>query len=159
MIMRRRLAADIVKTLPALALCLQLAACAQQDVGHPPDVTPPAKPVVAAPVEKPAVLPAKPQHQASPPVARPAKTPPASPEELVGLGESGVRTLLGAPAETRTDGAARIFTYHSAACSLDVIFFMDLMAGDLRVLSYQWNGNGGRMQTAKSCYPELRVAQ
>jgi metal-dependent amidase/aminoacylase/carboxypeptidase family protein len=79
---------------------------------------------------------------------------------LVGLDEGGVRKLLGAPAETRTDGAARILAYRAASCGLDVIFFMDVKAGDLRVVSYQWDDNGGtRPQVAKGCYAEFRVPQ
>ena len=132
-----------------LVLGFQLAGC-----GLTNDVPKPAtsKPVVAKPAEDPA------KSQRHPPMAvtKPAK--PASPDELIGLDESGVRKVLGSPAETRNDNAARILSYrHSAGCALDVIFFMDLKAGDLRVLSYQWNSDGARSRDAASCYAELRV--
>lgn len=159
MIMRRRLVADIMNAGPALVLCFQLGACALLEETPAPAATPSSAPVVAAPVEKPAAPPAKVERRPPPPTRQP-KAPPASPDELVGLDEGGVRKLLGAPAETRTDGAARILSYRSVGCTLDVIFFMDLKAGDLRVLSYQWdNTPGNRTQAIKGCYSELRVPQ
>lgn len=157
MIMRRRTVALFVKAGPALALCLRLGACTPLE-DQPAPATPP-PPIVTAPVEKPPLPPAKVERRPSSVPTRQPKTPPASPDELVGLDEGGVRKLLGAPAETRTDGAARILSYRSVGCTLDVIFFMDLKAGDLRVLSYQWDSSGNRNQSIKGCYPELRVAQ
>jgi len=95
--------------------------------------------------------------QRHPPSAtKPAKPP--SPDELIGLDESGVRKLLGAPVETRNDNAARVLSYRrSVGCALDVIFFMDMKAGDLRALSYRWIGDGNRPREAASCYAELHV--
>jgi len=124
-----------------------------------PPTPPPAPPVVAKPVEKPAEPPAKPQRHPSSAAAKPAKAPAPSPEELIGLDESGVRKLLGAPAEIETNGAARILSYRSATCTLDVLFFMDMRAGDFRVASYEWDSSGSRPQAAKGCYSELRVTQ
>jgi len=133
-----------------LVLGLELGGCGLTD-----DVPKPATstPLVTKPVGK-VEEPAKsPQHPPS--ATKPAKPP--TPEELIGLGESDVRKLLGAPAETRDDNAARILSYRSVGCAFDVIFFMDLKAGDLRVLSYQWNNDGARTHAAKSCYAQLRV--
>ncbi len=157
MIMRGRFVAEIVKAGPPLALCFQLGACALPD--RDPAPPPPSPPVAAAPVDKPTPPPPKAERRSPPAAARQSKAPPASPDELVGLDEGGVRKLLGAPAETRTDGAARILSYRSVGCTLEVIFFMDLKAGDLRVLDYQWDSSGNRTQAAKGCYPELRVPQ
>jgi hypothetical protein len=130
-----------------------------EETPAPPPSPPPSQPVVAKPVEKPAEPPAKPQRHPSSTAPKPAKAPAASPEELIGLDESGVRKLLGAPAEIGTAGAARILSYRSVTCTLDVLFFMDLKAGDLRVASYEWDNGGNRPQPAKGCYSELRVTQ
>ena len=131
-----------------LVLGFQLAGC-----GLTNDVLKPAtsKPVVAKPAEDPA------KSQRHPPMAvtKPAK--PASPDELIGLDESGVHKLLGSPAEMRNENAARILSYRSVGCALDVILFMDMKAGDLRVLSYQWTGDGSRPHEASRCYAELHV--
>jgi len=126
-----------------------------EETPAPPPPPPPSNPVMTKPVEKPVEPPAKPQRRWT--VAKPAKAPPPSPEELVGLDESGVRKLLGAPAEMRTDGAARILSYRSVTCTLDVLLFMDLKAGDFKVASYEWDNSGSRPQAAKGCYAELRV--
>ncbi|PKU25582.1 hypothetical protein [Telmatospirillum siberiense] len=159
MIMRRWLHARIVTTGTAVVLCAQLGACAllHDEPSEPAAPPPPPKPTAEAPTVKPAPSPAKPEKRTASPTTRQAKAPPASPEELIGLDETGVRKFLGSPAETRTDGAARILSYRSVGCTLEVIFFLDLKAGDLRVLNYQWDGN--RTQAAKGCYSELRVAQ
>jgi hypothetical protein len=142
-----------------LVLCLWLVACVQGDETPLPAAISPSKDVSAQPSEK-QVEPPKLQRRAPPPALKPGKTPLPSPEELVGLDETGVRKILGAPSETRTDGAARILTYRSVSCVLDVILLMDLKAGDLRVASYQWVENGGsRPSGSKGCYGELRVPQ
>ena len=134
----------------ALALGFLLAGCGLMNDAPKPETSKPV--VVAKSVEEPA----KPQRHPTMAVTKPAKPP--SPDELIGLDENGVRKFLGSPAETRNDNAARILSYRrSAGCALDVIFFMDLKAGDLRVLSYQWNGDGTRRRDAASCYAELHV--
>lgn len=155
--MRRWLHARIIKTAIAASLCAQLGACALRDEASSPPPPPPSQPAAAAPAEKPAAAPAKPEKRVNAQTTKHAKTPPASADELIGLDEAGVRKLLGPPAETRTDGAARILSYRSVGCTLEVIFFLDLKADDLRVLNYQWDGN--KTQIAKGCYSELRVAQ
>jgi hypothetical protein len=155
--MRRRLFADIVKAGSALLLCFQLGACALLEEEPAPKTPPPPKPAVSTPAPVPVLPPVKPERQTTGPATRPTKPPPTSPDELVGLDEGGVRRLLGMPTEIRTDGAARILSYRSVACTLDVIFFLDLKAGDLRVLSYQLDNNPNRTQAAKGCYAEMRV--
>jgi len=134
-----------------LVLGLQLGGCGLTSDAPKPAAS---NPVVAKPVEK---VEESGKSQRHPPSAtKPAKPP--SPDELIGLDESGVRKLLGSPAETRNDNAARILSYRrSVSCALDVILFMDLKVGDLRVLRYQWNSNGSRPREASRCYAELHV--
>ncbi len=106
--------------------------------------------------------PVKPPASASasrPAPVKPGSKAPANPEELVGLDEDGVRKLLGSPANTRNDGAARILTYRTSRCALDVILFFDVNAGNLRVLSYQLDEGRARPAVDKRCYGEFRGAQ
>jgi hypothetical protein len=133
-----------------LVLGLQLGGCGLTNDAPKPETS---NPVVAKPVEK-VGEPAKSQRH-PPSAPKPPKAP--SPDELIGLDESGVHKLLGSPAEMRNDNAARILSYRSVGCALDVILFMDLKAGDLRVLSYQWTGDGSRPHEASRCYAELHV--
>lgn len=156
MTMRRRRLPLIIIAGPVVALCAALGACALPDEAPPPPASPPKTPAVSAPVERPPAPPVKPEKRMNQPAAR-QKAPTASPDELIGLDEAGVRKLLGPPAETKTDGAAKILAYRSVGCTLEVVFFLDLKAGDLRVLDYQWDGN--KVQAAKGCYAELRVSQ
>jgi hypothetical protein len=146
---------NIRPCLLALATSLTLAAC------ETPQEPPPAPQPVALqpppqPVEKPAPPAAKPAHPPAP--HRPAKPQAHTPDELVGLDENGVRRFLGAPAEIGTDGPARILSYRAPSCALDVVLFMDVKAGDLRVLSYQWADASAKPAGPKTCYTLLRRA-
>ena len=135
-----------------LALSFQLGGCGLTNDPPKPVAS---NPVVSKPAEK-AETPQQPVRH--PPSAMPKPAKPSSPDDLIGLDENGVRKVLGSPVETRNDNAARILVYrHSVGCALDVILFMDLKAGDLRVLSYQWNGGGAKPREATKCYAELQV--
>ncbi len=135
-----------------LVLAFQLGGCGLiNDLSNPAA----SKPMASKPAEK-SEEPLPPRRHPSPPSTKLAKVP--SPDDLIGLDETGVRKLLGVPTVTRNDNAARIFSYHhSIGCTLDVIFFMDMKAGDLRVLSYQWNGGGAKPREPTKCYAELQV--
>ncbi len=145
------------RRLIALAMGVQLAGCAflTEPVTPPASLPKPAPPAAAAdPVVPP---PAKPVPRVPPP--KPAPRPQANPEELVGLDESAVLQLLGNPAEARSEGAARVLSYHASGCALEVMFFLDVKAGDLRVLSYQLDGGTARPSLVKGCYDEFRGAR
>ncbi|MDR3439452.1 hypothetical protein [Telmatospirillum sp.] len=141
--------------LMALAIGLGLAACSpveEQQQQEPPTVVEP--PPLPPPPPKPPAPPVKPErHQGS---AHSTKTPPASPEELIGLDEASVRKLLGQPTETNDGGASHILTYKTRSCSLDVIFFMDVKAAEIRVLGYEWSGAANKPARAKACYAQMR---
>lgn len=131
-----------------LALALSLAACGQLSENTPPAASSaPAAPAKHAPTAPRPV--AKPSATPEDPVVKPSATP----EELIGLDEPAVQKLLGAPIEAHDDGPARVLSYRARGCSLDVIFFLDLKAGALRVASYQLEPP----VRPKSCYNELRT--
>ena len=84
--------------------------------------------------------------------------PPEAPAELIGLDRDGVVKLLGDPADSRTEGAARVLTYRGKNnCQLDVIFFIDVKTGTERVLSFEQQPDSGKH--AAACYPGLRGAK
>jgi hypothetical protein len=137
------------RALLAPAFCLVLAACGLTGGDKPPPPSRPAEPHPSpAAATRPVVPPPPPR-----PATQSAKPTPSSPDELVGLSEDGVRKLLGGPVEARADGAARILAYRAGACALDVILFMDVTQGELRVLSYDL-----KSPAAHGCYASLRAA-
>lgn len=143
--------------LPPLAGMLLLAGCSYLGIEPPAN---PFRPEVA-PTSPPAATkatPATPPATTRPPAAHRQVKPVATPAELVGLDEAEVRNLLGNPAEARSEGAARILSYRNAQCALDVILFLDVKAGDLRVLSYQLNDTP-RPAAGPACYDGLRGAK
>jgi hypothetical protein len=143
----------------ALAIGLHLAACGALPESKGPPAPPPAE--TAAPSPAPAAppkpsTPAVPKSALVPPPPKPALKPPSEPEELVGLDEEGVRKLLGTPGDVRNDGAARVLTYHAGSCELEIFLFMDVKAGNLRVLSYQLNDTRTHATQSRPCYDDLR---
>jgi hypothetical protein len=123
----------------------------------PPTETPlPQSSGKAAEVPVPAplhILPPKPKPP--PPIAK----PPANPDELIGLSEESVITLLGVPDRTGDEGTGRILTFRTKSCHLDVILFLDVKSGDHRVLSYQMNDGTPHPSMVNHCYDDVRSAR
>lgn len=136
---------------------LSLAGCVNQTpVSQPPpqpaEPPPPPPPEVSPPQLIPPVPPPKPP---IPPKNTPEKLPPPTASELIGLDRDGVTRLLGDPADSRTEGAARVLTYRGKInCQLDVIFFLDVKTGTERVLSFEQQPDSGKHGAA--CYAGLR---
>jgi hypothetical protein len=119
----------------------------------PPALETPSTEMTTNPVETPPHSPVKqPLTKAVTPKA--AVKPPGSPEELVGLDRDGVVRLLGDPAGSHTEGGATVLNWRGKDCGLDVIFFLDLKTGILRVLSFDLQQ--GDKSHAKNCYEMLR---
>lgn len=136
---------------------LSIAGCADHTPvtappSQPPAEVPPPPPVVSPPQLIPPVPPPKPP---VPPKTQPEKPPVPTAAELIGLDRDGVTRLLGDPADTRNEGAARVLTYRGKAnCQLDVIFFLDVKTGTERVLSFEQQPDSGKHGAA--CYAALR---
>ena len=123
----------------ALALCLEIAGCGIR-ASAPPPVAPRVDDRTPRPL----------------PVPKPT-APAPDPNELVGLDEAAVRRLLGDNFDSRSDGAARILTFHgTGACAIDVVLFMDMSTGAMQVLSYRFNPTAMRPDVARTCYSALR---
>ncbi|MTJ80743.1 MAG: hypothetical protein F8N37_06975 [Telmatospirillum sp.] len=135
--------------LMALAVGFGLAACDQ--FSNTPEA---ARPVtVALPPEQPPPDKVIPPPPPKPPVpSRPVRTPPPSPDELIGLDETAVRSLLGSGGTSTDDGTAHILTYKKKICQIDILFFMDVKSAGLRVLSYEITPHA----KTKLCYARLR---
>lgn len=118
----------------------------------PAEAPPPPPPVVSPPQLIPPVPPPKPP---APPKPALDKSPAPTAAELIGLDRDGVSRLLGDPADSRTEGAARVLTYRGKSnCQLALIFFLDVKTGAERVLSYEQQPDSGKHGAA--CYAALR---
>lgn len=152
------------RSLGLFAFCFLLASCSHKAKTPPVISPPPPPPPVVAPqpvAEEPVPLPLlKP---APPVLSAPSKTPKplsVTPDELIGLDEAGVEQLLGTTPDIRNEGVARIMTFKGEHCTVDVVFFMDLKAGGLRVASYQLNDDQpNRASSTSPCYPTLRISK
>jgi hypothetical protein len=136
-----------------LAVSLGMGGCTA-----PPDQPPPAVPPVLeapAPVNNGIPMPPPPKPPPpKPPAPKPLPKPANGPDELIGLDQDAVSKLLGDPADVSTEGGARILTFRSQECVLDVIFFLDVKTGVDRVLSFDLPSSASRR--GRPCYAELR---
>lgn len=118
---------------------------------HAPTPGPSPAPTATAP---PRLSLTKPPPPKPPPPTPDPTGPNSAPDELIGLDSDAVSKLLGNPTDTSNEGGARIQSYHSQDCVLDVIFFRDVKTGVDRVLSFDLHTPKSRR--AKPCYEELR---
>ncbi len=82
--------------------------------------------------------------------------PSRHPNDLVGRDESAVSSMIGAPATTRNDGSAMIWSYRAPGCALDVFFFLDVQSNTRRVLSYDLKADAPDAEAADRCYAQFR---
>jgi hypothetical protein len=169
----------------SLAL-LSLGASALVSCGTAP-VPPPAQTAAAQPPQQPAT-PSPPQHPAVPRPARKPTPPPAAesqasgsgdqalaavgPEaagpaavatpqasELIGLDEAAATRLLGQATERTEQSPATIWRYKTAACELDLYFYLDLRSGRMRTLHYAFKGDAADPAKRQNCLKDLVAAR
>jgi hypothetical protein len=99
------------------------------------------------------------------PLARPSRKPKPPPatdaqaSELIGLDQPGARRLFGPAAEQFEKPPAAIWRYKSAACELDLFFYLDLHSNQLRTLHYALKAAGGEPDRRQDCLESLRVSR
>jgi hypothetical protein len=96
--------------------------------------------------------PAAPQARAAAPVAQakkpveaaplPAPAPALAPISVVGLSQTQVRDLLGAPSATSDHGPAQTWTYRSNSCSVGIAFYYDVTRRDFFALNQHADAAG-----------------
>lgn len=91
----------------------------------------------------------------APPLAAP---PPAQPLRLIGLDETEVRRLVGAPTEVTERSPAVVWAYESVGCRLELSFYMDLASQALRVLTTEAKPKGESGLTGDACVGAVRTA-
>jgi len=120
------------------------------------EAAPPPAPEQALPQPQPATNPAKPPL----PVALPREREPQpiDPQELLGLTEAGMRTLLGEPAEVRPEPPALIWSYASPACAVDLYFYLELASATYKTVTFEVTPKGPRGLSGGACLASLRGA-
>jgi hypothetical protein len=78
------------------------------------------------------------------------------PNDMIGRDEAGIRSLVGAPATTRTEGSTTVWSYRKEGCALDLFLFYDVKTGALRVLSYEIKPDSTDSNAVQVCYNKFR---
>ena len=84
-------------------------------------------------------------------------TPQAS--ELIGLDEAAATRLLGQATERTEQSPATIWRYNTAACELDLYFYLDLRSGRMRTLHYAFKGDASDPAKRQNCLRDLVAAR
>jgi hypothetical protein len=79
------------------------------------------------------------------------------PQHLVGLSEDDIRRVIGVPAGVREQSPAVVWSYASAACALDVFFYLDLASQTFRAVTYQLTPKGAQGLQGGACLASLRT--
>ena len=88
----------------------------------------------------------------------PAVTAPQAPE-LIGLDEAAATHLLGEATERAERSPGTIWRYKTAACELDLYFYLDLRSGRMRTLHYAFKGDAADPAKRQNCLRDLVAAR
>ena len=94
---------------------------------------------------------------ASPPQAPVASSPQV--KELIGLDQPAATRLFGAAVERAEEPPATIWRYKTAACELDLYFYLDLRSGRMRTLHYAFKGDAADSARRQNCLSDLAAAR
>jgi hypothetical protein len=79
--------------------------------------------------------------------------------ELIGLDEGAATRLLGQATERTEKAPATIWRYKTAACELDLYFYLDLRSGRMRTLHYDFKGDAADPAKSQNCLRDLVAAR
>ena len=88
----------------------------------------------------------------------PAVTTPQA-GDLIGLDEAAATRLLGEATERTEQSPAMIWRYKTAACELNLYFYLDLRSGRMRTLHYAFKGDGADPAKRQNCLRDLVAAR
>lgn len=78
--------------------------------------------------------------------------PVGQPSDMIGRDESGIRSMIGNPTKTHTEGSTTVWSYEKDGCVLDLFLFYDVKTGAQRVLSYEIKPNATDNDAIQACY-------
>lgn len=92
------------------------------------------------------------------PTEEPSPPPAAAgqPNDMLGQNEAGIRSMVGDPATTRTEGSTTVWSYRKEGCALDLFLFYDVKTGERRVLTYEIKPDSTDNNAIQVCYDKFR---
>jgi hypothetical protein len=82
------------------------------------------------------------------------------PSDLIGKEPSGVRKLLGSPADISERDVSLVWTYGSPECAFQVYFYPDIKTSMFHALQYAaTKQDGGKLDLSKGCVQRLLVVR
>jgi hypothetical protein len=79
--------------------------------------------------------------------------------ELIGLDEAAATRLLGEANAQTEQSPDTIWRYKTAACELDLYFYLDLRSGRMRILHYAFKGDAAEPAKRQNCLRDLVAAR
>jgi hypothetical protein len=79
--------------------------------------------------------------------------------ELIGLDEAAATRLLGQATELTEQSPGTVWRYKTAACELDLYFYLDLRSGLMRTLHYVFKGDAADPAKRQNCLRDLVAAR
>ncbi len=80
------------------------------------------------------------------------------PHQLIGLDQGAATRLFGAASARYEAPPATVWRYRSAACELDLYFYLDLRSGKMRTLRYAFKGGAADPGQRQDCLRSLVAA-
>jgi len=79
------------------------------------------------------------------------------PDSLVGLSPVEVRELIGRPVTVADRAPARIWSYRSRECAVDVFFYLDVGSSTFRALTLDLKDSRGKATRAPHCLGSIQA--
>jgi hypothetical protein len=114
------------------------------------------EPVPPQPPTVPTTKPTQPAHDSA---SAMLEKGPADPDDLIGLNERAVESILGAPGVKRDVPPAKIWQYSVIDCVVSVYFYLNLESQDFQALRYEIVPRPGAPVDGKECYAQLEARQ
>ena len=151
----------------ALSGLTALALCSCTTTAPPPEAKAPPQPVAPVSLLPATPPPPPPPEKSTPPRKRPepkpALTAPAqAPVQLVGLDETEVQKLLGAPAAVENHSPGKTLRFRRQDCVLSLALYPDVESRVFRTLSYEVtsdDNNAGTTQSCRSKFGAVAISQ
>jgi hypothetical protein len=106
--------------------------------------------------------PAHPKRSHSVPVLRSVPTSSPTPavdrpqiDQLIGLDETGIRTVFGIPASEEDHAPTKRWVYRVRQCTMNVTFYPEVETRQFHALNYEVNSDDGSAKRQQTCVAEF----
>jgi hypothetical protein len=98
---------------------------------------------------------ATPAHVKRPHAVPVAAASPPQIDELIGLDESGIRSVLGNPTSREDHAPTKRWVYRLKQCTMNVTFYPEVETRQFHALNYEVNSDDGSAKRQQSCVAEF----